>query len=97
MALFTLAFLAALDGVLAYPWVANIPGVDNSLLIKSKAPMKRQTTCPNNPEHLGAAPYSSEYPYTGAKMDCLGPQWVASKFQHLVILHINSLLQETMI
>ena len=62
-----LVFLAALNGVLAYPWVASIPGVDNSLLLKSKAPVKRQTTCPNNGVHLGAAPYSSEYPYTGAQ------------------------------
>ena len=62
-----LPFLAILDAALAYPWVANMPGVDSSLLFKNKALAKRQTTCPDNPNHPGAAPYSSEYPYTGAQ------------------------------
>ena len=60
------ALFALLDGVLAYPWVANMPGVDSSLLYRHRAPAKRQSACPVNSNHPGAAPYSSEYPYTGA-------------------------------
>lgn len=61
----------------AFPWVANMPGVDSSMLAGYKeAKMKRQqtgtgaggpATCPNNPVHKGAAPYNPAYPYNGAK------------------------------
>ena len=54
---------------LAFPFVANMPGVDSSLLRKS-GPIqneKRQKSCPFNSVHTGAAPYNAKYPYTGAR------------------------------
>ncbi|MCJ1294038.1 hypothetical protein MMC34_005595 [Xylographa carneopallida] len=61
----------------AFPWVANMPGVDSSLLGRRSAPMKRQSdqaTCPFNTNHQGAAPYNSKYPYTGAQNGLAGTQ-----------------------
>ncbi|KAG9890324.1 hypothetical protein KCU94_g15163, partial [Aureobasidium melanogenum] len=58
----------------AFPWVANQPGVDSSLLGRK---VRRQqaggfqnggaATCPFNSDHKGAAPYDSKYPYNGAQ------------------------------
>lgn len=65
--LLSLALVAELAA--AFPWVARTAGVDSSLLFHS-APSKRQSdeaSCPFNPNHQGAAPYTSQYPYTGAK------------------------------
>ena len=51
----------------AFPFVADMPGVDSSMLNKRSKSIKRQSACPFNSVHPGAAPYTSEYPYTGAK------------------------------
>ncbi|KAL8707502.1 MAG: hypothetical protein Q9220_007492 [cf. Caloplaca sp. 1 TL-2023] len=54
---------------LAFPFVANYPGVDSSALrnYKRSTVDKRQSSCPFNANHPGAAPYNPKYPYTGAK------------------------------
>lgn len=58
--------VAALIGqAAAFPWVANMPGVDSSLLRRQQP--GSAATCPNNPKHAGAAPYNPKYPYCGAK------------------------------
>ena len=59
-------FLAVMRTVSAYPWVANTPDADSSLLGKRSQPQKRES-CPFNPNHPGAAPYNSKYLYTGAR------------------------------
>ena len=65
----TLVFMLVLESALAYPFVAQMPGVDSSLLRNAKrgSHEKRQTTCPFNSNHPGAAPYSTAYPYLGAQ------------------------------
>ena len=57
----------------AFPWMANIPGINLSILDKSRPIRKRQSVdkgslnyCPVNPDHPGAAPFNLLYPYTGA-------------------------------
>ncbi|PVH95635.1 Cloroperoxidase [Periconia macrospinosa] len=65
----TLAILSLLfSSTTAYRWVANQPGVDSSLLV-SRSNIKRQSgsSCPFNADHKPAAPYTDQYPYTGAK------------------------------
>ena len=55
---------------MAFPFIATTPGVDSSALhstAKSFDLNKRQSSCPFNTNHKGAAPYNSKYPYTGAK------------------------------
>ena len=54
---------------MTFPFVAEIPGVDSSLLRKasSVAKEKRQSSCRFNSVHPGAAPYNAKYPYTGAR------------------------------
>ena len=64
------ALLVALTATVStFPFILDMPGVDASLITKgsSEAHVKRQSTCPFNPNHLGAAPYSSAFPYLGAK------------------------------
>ena len=53
----------------AFPFLTDIPGVDSSVLRnpQSSPHHKRQTACPFNSNHQGAAPYNSKFPYTGAK------------------------------
>ena len=51
----------------SFPFVADAPGVDSSLLGRGSQSTKRQAACPFNSVHTGAAPYSAQYPYTGAK------------------------------
>jgi hypothetical protein len=75
------AFLAALVAVevaSAFPFVANTPGVDSSLLGRAKQnsnpERRKRATCPFNGNHAGAAPYDSKYPYTGAKNGQPGTQ-----------------------
>ena len=65
----TLLFLLSLwlSIVNSFPFVANEPGVDSSILGRPYRGVKRQSSCPFNSVHPGAAPYTSEYPYTGAK------------------------------
>ena len=53
----------AAQSALAFPFIARTAGGR----IPSTQKEKRQSTCPFNPTHGGAAPYSSQYPYTGAK------------------------------
>jgi hypothetical protein len=69
MARYILSFALVAELTAAFPWVASSPGVDSSLLFH-RAPSKRQSdeaTCPFNSQHPGAAPYTTQYPYTGAK------------------------------
>lgn len=42
-------------------------GVDSLMLRGLPAKQKRETSCLFNPNHPGAAPYNSKYPYTGAQ------------------------------
>ena len=69
MHLFILASLLATHSVLAFPFVAETPGVDSSLFRKANRVShgKRQSSCPFNSVHPGAAPYNAKYPYTGAQ------------------------------
>jgi unspecific peroxygenase len=66
MLVFPLLLVLAAHSALAFPFVANVPGVDSSLLSK-RATNSKRATCPFNSNYPGAAPYSSKYPYTGAK------------------------------
>ena len=70
----SLALLFVAGTASAFLWVANLPGVDTSILKRSPQPLvKRQAnaTCPFNPDHPGAAPINPLYPYTGALLDGL--------------------------
>src|SRR5690242_12945219 len=58
--------LLSASAVSAYPWVASQPGVDSSLLGRTRN-VKRQDNCPFNSNHQPAAPYNSQFPYTGAR------------------------------
>ncbi|KAF2765366.1 Cloroperoxidase [Teratosphaeria nubilosa] len=57
----------------AYPWVVHAPDVDSSLLppktkktIRTGKGLSGPAYCPYNPDHVAAAPVTSEYPYNGA-------------------------------
>lgn len=68
----TLTLALAIEGAVAFPWVATQPGVDSSILsnIKRQQPgtgAQDPAVCPNNPNHKGAAPYNAKYPYNGAR------------------------------
>ena len=59
--------------VSAFPWMANIPGIDLSLIERTQAKRQDQPVdqgsealCPVNPDHPGAAPFNPLFPYTGA-------------------------------
>ena len=69
MQLTTLTFVLNAYSILAFPFIAEMPGVDSSLLRSADrvSSEKRQTTCPFNSVHPGAAPYNASYPYTGAQ------------------------------
>ena len=67
MSYLLLLFMWALSMVNAFPFVADMPGVDSSMLSGRSQNTKRQSSCPFNSVHPGAAPYNSQYPYTGAK------------------------------
>lgn len=62
-------YILAARSVLAFPFVPEMPGVDSSLLRKTKRDSneKRQSSCPFNSVHPGAASYTANYPYTGAQ------------------------------
>jgi hypothetical protein len=67
-ALFSVVLLAFAPAVYGYGWVADQVGVDPSLLKEARyASQKRQTSCPFNADHKGAAPCSAAFPYTGAR------------------------------
>jgi hypothetical protein len=71
----SLLLLSSASTAWGYGWVANQAGVDASLLREARyANQKRQTSCPFNAEHKGAAPYTTQYPYTGAKNGVRGSQ-----------------------
>lgn len=69
MHLNTFALFFVVESALAFPFVAEQAGVDSSLFRNAKraGKEKRQSSCPFNANHPGAAPYNAEYPYTGAK------------------------------
>jgi unspecific peroxygenase len=77
MRVFITAMVAA-KVVSAFPFVANVPGVDTSLLGHAKRNPNpehaRCGTCPFNSNHPGAASYDPKYPYTGAKNGLPGSQ-----------------------
>ncbi|CAO2655084.1 Nn.00g118170.m01.CDS01 [Neocucurbitaria sp. VM-36] len=61
------------SSALAWPWIANVPGVDLSAMHAHPENFpreRRQTgldpTCPFNPDHPGAASYDALFPYTGS-------------------------------
>ncbi|TKA74865.1 hypothetical protein B0A49_04790 [Cryomyces minteri] len=66
----TLLCMIAAPSALAFPFVANLPGVNNEMLEARRAHynenQKRQTSCPINPNHPGAHKYVAPYLYTGA-------------------------------
>ena len=62
----TLALLCLAKTALSFPFVAEQPGVDSSPF-RRVSKEKRQSSCPFNTNHPGAAPYNSKYPYTGAR------------------------------
>ncbi|KAI9641942.1 hypothetical protein NHQ30_009811 [Ciborinia camelliae] len=61
------AFTLMAEAVTAFPFVANTPGVDSSLLRASKRQQPSTAICPFNPNHISAPGISSSYPYNGAK------------------------------
>lgn len=59
---------------MAFPWVARQPGVDSSLFQQTQVDKRQSNTCPFNPNHQPAAPYTAKYPYTGAANGVPGSQ-----------------------
>lgn len=58
------------QGVLSYPFVSNIPGIDSTLLKRQQSGGSNPggpTTCPFNPNHLPAPGITPEFPYNNAK------------------------------
>lgn len=71
----SLLLLSSATTAWSYGWVAGQAGVDSSLFRNARyANQKRQSSCPFNSDHQGAAPYSDDYPYTGAKNGLPGSQ-----------------------
>ena len=63
-----LYLLAALPlAVQPFPFMADHPNIDASMLKAHSAHAKRQGGCPVNANHPGAAPLTSQYPYLNAK------------------------------
>ena len=78
-----LSLLAAIELVSAFPWVAQMPGVDSSLLNKGYRVHKRDDpNCPVNPDHPGAAEYSDDFLILGPRMGSLVHKRVAYRFLH---------------
>ncbi|KAK5117240.1 hypothetical protein LTR62_005857 [Meristemomyces frigidus] len=70
-------------GAVAFPWVAEQPGVDSSLFKQRRANYRRQqtgegaggpSTCPFNANHVPAPGITAEYPYNNAKNGQMGNQ-----------------------
>ena len=63
------------SGAYAFPWVADMPGVQSPWSQAYRHAKRQQSgsgpgsaaQCPNNPNHVPAAAYNSKYPYNGAK------------------------------
>ena len=66
-----LTLICLASGASAFPWMANIPGIDLFIFERSggyQRTQKRQDrACPFNADHPGAAPYDPAFPYTGAR------------------------------
>lgn len=68
-----IAFASFLVSVSAFPFVADMPGVDSSLY-KARHTKRQQAgsgpgsaaSCPFNANHVAAVPYSPDYPYNYA-------------------------------
>ena len=75
-------FEVALVGLIAFPsvysfgWVAQMPGINNKELLQAHSGLvKRQTAkgcyaascCPFTSPRVGARPFTSQFPYLGAK------------------------------
>lgn len=66
---------ALVSGAYAFPWVANMPGVDSSMLQGYRNNKRQQdpegagsaANCPFNRNHVPAAPVTAKYPYNNAK------------------------------
>lgn len=74
----TIIGLTALSPGMAFPWMADMPGLNQDMakrMTPEREILKRQTAkgcyaqscCPNNPNHPGAAPLTTKFPYLGAK------------------------------
>lgn len=59
--MFSILAIIVLPNVMAFPWVADMPGVRSVPEVE-----KRQTTCPFNTNHQPAAPITQQFPYAGA-------------------------------
>jgi len=82
---YSFIFIAlSVEAVVAFPFVAKLPGVDSSLLrnVRRESHDRRQQsgganpggplTCPNNPHHAPAAGITAQYPYNNAKNGAAG-------------------------
>ena len=62
-------------GAYGFPFVANMPGVDSSMLPQRTRERRQQNgegagsaaQCAFNPNHVPAAPVTKQYPYNNAK------------------------------
>ncbi len=70
------AILIMAKAATAFPFVAEMPGVDSSLFKGYRNRPRQQSgggnpggpaTCPNNPDHVPAPGITAQYPYNGAK------------------------------
>lgn len=70
---FTFVFVAVLaEAVCAFPFVANMPGVDSNILSRARRQQadsrsRQVSTCPFNPNHVPAPGITTEYPYNEAR------------------------------
>ncbi|CZR51721.1 uncharacterized protein PAC_01598 [Phialocephala subalpina] len=65
-----MSIVLAAEAVTAFPFVANMPGVDSSLLRRQQSGGSNPggpASCPNNPNHVPAPGITAQYPYNGAK------------------------------
>ncbi len=68
-----MAIALAAEAVTAFPFVANMPGVDSSLLSNAKRQQSGggnkggPATCPYNANHIPAPGITAEFPYNNAK------------------------------
>lgn len=65
-----IAVLAGANVVAAFPFVARQPGINKSLFARQQTDPNLPAganNCPNNPNHVPAAPVTAKYPYNNAK------------------------------
>ena len=64
-----LSLVLAIESANAFPFVANLPGVESGLLKRQQPGEGAQdpASCPVNPNHQPAAPFNAKYPYNNAK------------------------------